>query len=166
MLATIMSIAVLIVNAPEKGEKWTFGVGPVHESARNVLLEAVMDSPGEPSHPHLRVSGTTADVPCQAHASRDGRTAIYWLVPTIKEGESLRWDFSWGPGKECLHPKISVELISESDGKVRVEVGNKIFTRYVFGNSEYKPYLYPIFLDGHALTRHYPMKQGVPGERE
>jgi hypothetical protein len=41
-------------------------------------------------------------------------------------------------------------------------MGGKPFTRLVEG--EWKPYLYPLLLDGTAMTRHWPMEMGFRGE--
>ena len=48
--------------------------------------------------------------------------------------------------------------------RVRVEVGGKLFTEYVFGDGASRPYCYPILsADGTPLTRDFPMK-ATPGE--
>ncbi|MEY4090529.1 MAG: hypothetical protein RJB55_2800, partial [Verrucomicrobiota bacterium] len=50
------------------------------------------------------------------------------------------------------------------DDRVRVEVGGKLFTEYVFKGGP-KPYFHPVLAaDGTQLTRNFPMKKGVPGE--
>ena len=56
--------------------------------------------------------------------------------------------------------------LKRSDGRVRVEVGGKLFTEYVFKDGP-KPYFYPVLAaDGTELMRNFPMKKGVPGEVE
>lgn len=53
--------------------------------------------------------------------------------------------------------------ITESDGKLRVEVGGELFAEYHYRGGS-RPYLYPVLLPGGlAMTRHWPMKE-VPGE--
>tara|TARA_B100001094_G_scaffold283017_1_gene295486 strand:- start:334 stop:1218 length:885 start_codon:yes stop_codon:yes gene_type:complete len=48
--------------------------------------------------------------------------------------------------------------------KVVVSIGNEIFTEYRYANQG-KPILYPVIGPyGIPMTRHYPMKEGVPGE--
>lgn len=48
--------------------------------------------------------------------------------------------------------------------RVRVEIGGKLFTEYVFGDGSSRPYCYPVLLaDGTGLTRDFPMKD-TPGE--
>jgi len=47
--------------------------------------------------------------------------------------------------------------------RVRVEIGGKLFTEYVFAGRHY-PYLYPVLAaDGTGLTRDFPIKD-TPGE--
>ncbi len=54
--------------------------------------------------------------------------------------------------------------LTRADDRVRVEIGGKLFTEYVFKGTP-KPYLYPVLAaDGTELMRHYPMKKDVPGE--
>ncbi len=53
--------------------------------------------------------------------------------------------------------------LTPSDNRVRVEVGGKLLTEYIFKGA-YRPYCYPVLAaDGTPLTRNFPMKQ-VPGE--
>ncbi|MDO8543168.1 MAG: PmoA family protein [Opitutaceae bacterium] len=54
--------------------------------------------------------------------------------------------------------------LTKSDDRVRVELGGKLFTEYVFKGAT-KPYLYPVLAaDGTEMTRNFPMKKDVPGE--
>jgi hypothetical protein len=54
--------------------------------------------------------------------------------------------------------------ITRSDDRVRIELGGKLFTEYIFKGAP-RPYLYPVLAaDGTELTRNYPMKADVPGE--
>jgi hypothetical protein len=56
--------------------------------------------------------------------------------------------------------------LTRSADRVRVEIGGQLFTEYIFQGAP-KPYLYPVLAaDGTELMRHFPMKQGVPGEVE
>ncbi len=58
---------------------------------------------------------------------------------------------------------LPVKLTKQSD-RVRVEIGGKLFTEYVFGDGATRPYCYPILsADGTPLTRDFPMKE-TPGE--
>jgi Methane oxygenase PmoA len=52
-----------------------------------------------------------------------------------------------------------VRLTRLSD-RVRVEIGNSLFTEYIFGDGASRPYCYPILApDGTPLTRSFPMKK-------
>jgi hypothetical protein len=69
-----------------------------------------------------------------------------------------------------LAPLVSILRAAEdvtlmrAENSVRVVVGGKLFTEYVFKGAQ-KPYLYPVLAaDGTELTRNYPMKKDVPGE--
>ncbi len=55
--------------------------------------------------------------------------------------------------------------IHERAGVLDVTIGDAPFTSYHFGASEVRPYFYPLLgPTGVAMTRNYPMKQGVEGE--
>jgi hypothetical protein len=54
--------------------------------------------------------------------------------------------------------------LTRADDRVRVELGGKLFTEYVFKDGP-KPYLYPVLAsDGTEMMRHFPMKKDVEGE--
>src|SRR5690606_25558450 len=56
--------------------------------------------------------------------------------------------------------------VTRAEDRVRVEVGGKLFTEYVFKGLP-RPIFYPVLApDGTELTRNYPMKKGVAGEVE
>ena len=56
--------------------------------------------------------------------------------------------------------------LTRTDGTVRVEIGGKLFTEYVFKDVP-RPFFYPVLApDGTEMTRNYPMKKGVAGEVE
>ena len=62
-------------------------------------------------------------------------------------------------------PSVTVEH-DEARKAVRVEIGGKLFTEYLYNQGE-KPILYPVIgPDGIEMTRNYPMKKGVKGEAE
>jgi len=74
--------------------------------------------------------------------------------------------FRLGTVSLCLVAAISVafgvELTTLSD-RVRIEMGGKLFTEYIFAGAR-RPYLYPILMpDGTGLSRDFPMKE-TPGE--
>lgn len=67
----------------------------------------------------------------------------------------------------ALHAAAATDVkLSRADDRIRVEVGGKLFTEYLFKGLP-RPILYPILTaDGTEMTRNYPMKKGVPGEVE
>ncbi len=56
--------------------------------------------------------------------------------------------------------------ITELEDRIRVEVDGQLFTEW--RHKEWKaPYLYPVIgPNGENVTRHYPMKEGVPNEQD
>jgi hypothetical protein len=53
----------------------------------------------------------------------------------------------------------NVKLTKLAD-RVRVEIGGKLFTEYVFADGASRPYCYPVLApDGMGLTRDFPMKE-------
>jgi hypothetical protein len=56
--------------------------------------------------------------------------------------------------------------LTRADDRVRVEIGGKLFTEYLFKDVP-RPFFYPVLAaDGTEMTRNFPMKKGVPGEVE
>jgi hypothetical protein len=56
--------------------------------------------------------------------------------------------------------------LTRTASTVRVEIGDQLFTEYVFKDVP-RPYFYPVLAaDGTEMTRNFPMKKGVPGEVE
>ncbi|MBL9189633.1 MAG: PmoA family protein [Opitutaceae bacterium] len=54
--------------------------------------------------------------------------------------------------------------VTPAGDRIRIELGGKLFTEYVFKAGP-RPYLYPVLAaDGTEMMRHYPMKKEVPGE--
>ena len=66
------------------------------------------------------------------------------------------------PVLRATEARPPVRLTVQAD-RVRVEIGGKFFTDYIFSGAS-RPYLYPILMsDGTPLTRDFPMKD-TPGE--
>lgn len=66
-------------------------------------------------------------------------------------------------GADLLRAEVT---ITEGEESIRIEIDGELFTEW-----QYKawsvPYLYPVIgPNGENITRHYPMKKGVPGEQE
>lgn len=65
-------------------------------------------------------------------------------------------------------PVLSRGNVSFSEGKdsIRVEIDGELFTEWQY-SAWSVPYLYPVIgPNGVNITRHFPMKKGVPGEQE
>jgi hypothetical protein len=81
--------------------------------------------------------------------------AALWLCPSTQ-----------GPSTQAFS---AAELgrsvtITRLEGKLRVEIGGRLFTEYVH-EGQRKPILYPVHGPGDLpMTRNFPMKTGVPGE--
>ena len=59
------------------------------------------------------------------------------------------------------HAAAAEVKLTRADDRVRVEVGGRLFTEYVFKGA-YRPYCYPVLAaDGTGLTRDFPMKQNT-----
>lgn len=66
----------------------------------------------------------------------------------------------------ALRAAASDVKLTRSADRVRVEIGGKLFTEYVFKSGP-KPFFYPVLAaDGTEMMRHFPMKKGVAGEAE
>jgi hypothetical protein len=64
----------------------------------------------------------------------------------------------------ALHAAATDVKLTRAADRVRVEIGGKLFTEYVFKGAP-KPFLYPVLAaDGTELMRHFPMKKDVDGE--
>jgi hypothetical protein len=61
----------------------------------------------------------------------------------------------------AVMPEVTLTPLTD---RVRVEIGGRLFTEYVFGDGARQPYCYPVLAaDGTAMTRGFPM-QKVRGE--
>src|SRR5689334_21575671 len=66
------------------------------------------------------------------------------------------------PSVTRAEPALAVKL-TRLDDRVRVEIGGKLFTEYIFKGAS-RPYCYPVLAaDGTPLSRDFPMKD-TPGE--
>jgi hypothetical protein len=74
----------------------------------------------------------------------------------------LALSLAFGPAGFAAAP-TGVKL-TRSDDRVRVEIGGKLFTEYIFKNAP-KPFLYPVLAsDGTEMMRHFPVRNDVEGE--
>ena len=70
-----------------------------------------------------------------------------------------------GLASSCsLPPAAPPVTLTPLADRVRVEIGGRPFTEYIYGDGAMRPYLYPVLAgDGTPLTRDFPMKD-TPGE--
>ena len=95
-----------------------------------------------------------------------GAGASRRYVPgTMRNRLLLASCLSLGLGLFALSPaRAEPVTLTKLPDRVRVEIGGKLFTEYVFGDGASRPYCYPILAaDGTPLTRDFPMKK-TPGE--
>ncbi|MGB9620046.1 MAG: DUF6807 family protein, partial [Armatimonadota bacterium] len=107
------------------------------------------------------VDSAGSRIPCQVFED-SGRTLIAWIEPGLGPGESKEYRFEAVPAGAAN----SVQIADVGDGKLEVTIGGKLFTRYHYGADWPRPFLYPfIGPGGAAVTRHFPMRDDVPGEK-
>ncbi len=105
---------------------------------------------------------TKKPVPCQL--TPNGK--LCWWVDAMNAGEKRTFEVS------AAGLAGSAEGVVVDDGhpdKVDVRIGRKALTTYNFGGTPEhpRPYLYPLIGPTDvSVTRHYPMRPGVPEERE
>ena len=103
-------------------------------------------------------------IPIQIVPTSDKSQAkIAWLVDELRAYSERHYAVVDGsPGKGAA----GVSLIeNKTESALEIYIDNQFFTRYNFDKNYSKPFLYPIIGPyGANITRHYPMKQNVPGE--
>jgi Family of unknown function (DUF6807) len=92
-----------------------------------------------------------------AHLQHPARMKSRWLIPA-----TLFFAHTAAPLR-AADAAPDVKLIPLPD-RVRVEIGGRLFTAYIFGGGASRPYCYPVLAsDGTPMTRNFPMKR-VEGE--
>jgi len=121
-----------------------------------------------------QITVPTEDLKKRSDAKKSGMPAsfVYTLSPQ-DVADVTAWTLTLqGPNEQQTSSKpnqrLSVKHMEVLNGakvdKVVVSIGNEIFTEYRYANQG-KPILYPVIGPyGIPMTRHYPMKEGVPGE--
>jgi len=100
-------------------------------------------------------------IPCQLF-SEAGEDYVAWIESRLRPGETKTYRLETvaaGVGN-------AVEIEDIGDGKLEVRIGGKLLTRYHYGEQWPRPFLYPfIGPGGVAVTRHFPMRDDVEGEK-
>ncbi len=79
---------------------------------------------------------------------------------------SLASGCATAPEKSSATSEKEAVTLTELDGKIRVEIGGKLFTEYHFKDVS-RPFLYPIIGIGEVkMTRNWPMKEAENEERD
>jgi hypothetical protein len=100
----------------------------------------------------------------------DGGIVVHWIADGLKKGSKAEWRIELAEAKTDVVPRVDV--IEEPGRWAEVRTGGgEVVTQYVVGAAPgeafYKPYFYPVRgPEGVSVTRHFPMRKGVPGEKE
>ncbi len=155
-----------LLLAPEGADRYAVSAGPAAEDLRFTLLSVELpDAPGVSAAALKTAEGKT--VPAQVERS-GGKLRVSWMVEELKKGATAEWTLTLE--KAAGSPRIAVKR--EEGGAVAIEAptgldGHRsLFTTLVADPDEYKPYLYPLFLDGVRVTRHFPMEEYPDEDRD
>ena len=84
---------------------------------------------------------------------------LYWIIPWMAVGQTRRYKLVSGGETE------GVKIDGSGDGTLSVSIGGSLFTKYNYGSSVARPYLYPVYVEqGIGVTRNWPMVEGIEGE--
>ena len=90
-----------------------------------------------------------------------GGARITFIVHALEAGEARR--FSVVVQDQA---PAGVTFSDRPEDRVNVSVNGRTFTEYVYGKEWARPYLYPVIGPaGATVTRHFPMRSDVPGEK-
>jgi len=96
-------------------------------------------------------------VPCQVL-----RGELHWVLDHAPAGGEKAYVVEVGRGSRAGAPGVDVARV---DDKVQFSIGGAPFVTYNFGKEWARPFFYPVLgPEGVQITRHYPIRQGVPGE--
>lgn len=135
--------------------------GP-HARCDTPLLVELGDAAKGQSEARLTELGANREIPCQL----DGR-GLAFILPGMGENEERKVLVEFG--EEGAKPP-GVRFCDSKENGLAIEIGGEPFTVYRYlprGEVPIsaRPFFYPLFGPGGvSMTRHYPMKSGVPGE--
>ena len=121
---------------------------------------------GNPELPGAKVRRLSDGKELSAQLERiKGGVIVHWVSPRLAAGSRGSWSIEL-QGKA---PKKNdrVKVLTQGTGSSRIDIDGQVFSSYVHGGKGlFKPYFYPLRNPaGGNLTRHYPLKGGVAGER-
>ncbi len=101
----------------------------------------------------------------QLAPGRDGRATLRFVVSELEADSELQ--LTVDPARPPDAGIEGVDVDASDPRAVAVRVGGAPFTTLVADPGSVRPFFHPVHgPGGTAVTRHYPMKRGVPGEAE
>jgi hypothetical protein len=123
-------------------------------------LSARVEIPADCRSVELVDTAGGAAVPAQLE-KRGGDATITWIERSLENGASRTYSLRFSADA----PVDAVRLVTETEGRLNILVGGKLFTTYYYGPEVHRPYFHPVNGPyGDPVTRGYPMIEGVPGE--
>jgi len=112
--------------------------------------------------PTLRDVSTGAFIPTQL-LSRDEKLQLVWIERKLGRGQTKRYELIFVKPKALKGAGLAEA--KRVDGAVEFFINGELITAYRYGDAP-KPYFYPLIgPTGKPVTRHFPMKKDVAGER-
>src|SRR5258706_401060 len=85
------------------------------------------------------------------------------ILPELPAGTDRTYRLQQSFRVERRLPYVLIQ--QESGSGLRIDLRNRLLTRYVYENVPARPYFYPVVAPGEVpVTRSYPMRTDVPGE--
>jgi hypothetical protein len=117
----------------------------------------------DPRRAVLRSDADGSVVPCQVSALGGLRFRIQWLLTAL----AARGRASFTLSEEAPGPAHGGVRVTREGDRIDVRIGGEPFTTFHFAESWSRPFLYPVLGPyGAPLTRAYPMRTDVPGEKQ
>lgn len=143
--------------------RFTVQAGEHDREACPVVVEADLGGLPPPWRLGAAAEGGAA-VPFQAIPLGGSRYRLVWLLGRLPARQAAAFTLA-SDGAEATRP-AGVEL-SRSDDRIEVRVGGDLFTALHYGPSWSRPFLHPVIGPyGDPVTRAYPMRTDVPGEKQ
>lgn len=129
-------------------------------SYKNCPIKVPVDIPNPNFGEASLVDASRHRIPCQLFNDA-GKTALAWIEPNLKPGETKTYRFETTPAGA----KSFVKIDDIGDGMLEVKIGGELFTRYYHGTNWSRPFLYPFVGPKHTqVTRNFPIVDNIPGE--
>lgn len=125
--------------------------------------------------PTLRDVSTGVLIPTQL-LSRDEKLQLVWIERNLKRGQTKRYELvlvkpkalkevGSAETKQVGNKEVGLAEAKRVNDEVEIFTNGELVTAYRYSDAP-KPYFYPLIgPTGKPVTRHFPMKKDVPGER-